>query len=228
MPVFQNNPFQKVQLLQKGVPAYLLGSFSQQVGNTNLYVTNVALTSNVATVTVQLITGPLPTVGEYISILNTASTSGLFNVSRAVITGVTVSASTGAGTITFALTHANVVSAADAGQVIVEPAEIGESVAGSVNSVACVVAAPEGDSQFVLPFSYTSGATQTAATATLQVAINGNVSGEWTNTAFVVTKTGASTYSAGPVVQATLQRGYIYRIAVTGVTGTDLAVGKIG
>lgn len=227
MTVYANSPFQKPQLLQKGVPCYLLGSFSQQVGNTNLYLTNVALTTNVATVTVQVLNGPLPAVGNYISILNSASTSGLFNVNRAVITATTVSASTGAGTITFALTHANVVSAADAGSVIVEPAEVGESVAGSINSSACVVQAPEGDSQFTLPFCFTSGPTQTAATATLQVAIDANNS-EWTNTAFVVTKTGASTYTTGPVVQATLQRGYAYRVAVTGVTGTDLAIAKIG
>src|SRR5215469_4391112 len=141
MPAFINSPFNvPVQLLQKGVPAYLVGSFSQQVGNTNLYVTNVALTSNVATVTVQVITGPLPAVGNWISILNTASTSGLFNVNRAVITATTVSASTGAGTISFALTHANVTSAADAGQVIVEPTEVGETVTSSgFTSVACVV-----------------------------------------------------------------------------------------
>jgi hypothetical protein len=228
MPAYVNSPFQSVQLLQKGVPAYLIGSFSQQTGRTDLALTNVALTTNVATVTVQVITGPLPIVGEYISILNSASTSGLFNVNRAIITATTVSASTGAGTISFALTHADVVSAADVGRVVVEPAEVGESVTSSgFTSVPCVVAAPEGDSQFTLPFCYTSGATQTAATATLQVAINAN-SGEWTNTTYVVTKTGATTYTAGPVVQATLQRGYAYRVLVSAVTGTDLAVAKIG
>ncbi len=225
MPAFVNSPFQKVQLLQKGVPAYLIGSFSQQVGNTNLAITNTALTTNVGVVTVQLITGPLPAVGNYISVLNSTA---LGTVNRAVITATTVNASTGAGTITFAFTHADVPTAADTGQVLVEPAEVGESISTTFTSIPCVVQAPEGDSQFTLPFSYVSGATNTAAVATLQVAIDGNVSGEWTNTAFVVTKTGASTYTAGPVVQATLQRGYIYRIAVTAVTGTDLAVGKIG
>jgi len=230
MPAYANNPFSplNVQLLQKGVPAYLLGSFSQQVGNTNLYITNVALTSNVATVTVQLVTGPLPTVGEYISILNSASTSGLFNVSRAVITATTVSASTGAGTISFALTHADVASAADGGQVIVEPAPIGEALTSAgLISVPCVVQAPEGDSQFTLPFTVQAAAGITALTATLEVAIDARDS-EWTATTSVVTKTGATTYTAGPVVQATLQRGYAYRVNCSAVTGTGLVVAKIG
>lgn len=227
MPVYVNSPFQTPQLLQKGVPAYLFGSFSQQVGNTNLYITNVALTTNVATVTVQLITGPLPAVGNYISILNSASTLGLFNVNRAIITATTVSASTGAGTISFALTHADVGSAADVGQVLVEPAEVGESVTGSVNSQAVVVAAPEGDSQFTLPLAVTGAAGLTAMVATLQVAIK-NIDSEFTNTTTNVTKTGATTYTSGPVVQATLQRGYVYRVAITGVTGTGLVVAKIG
>ena len=73
MPAYANNPFQKTQLLQKGVAAYLLGSFSHQDGNGNFAITNLALTSNVGVVTVQLITGPLPIVGNYISLLNNAT-----------------------------------------------------------------------------------------------------------------------------------------------------------
>jgi hypothetical protein len=83
-----------------------------------------------------------------------------------------------------------------------------------------VVQAPEGDSQFTLPMSVTAGAGITAMTATLQVAIKAQ-SNEWTNTAFVSTV-------AAPVVQATLQRGYLYRVAITGVTGSSLVVAKIG
>jgi hypothetical protein len=227
MPVYTNSPNNPARLLMKGVPAYLFGSFSTLVGATNGYVTNVALTSNVATVTIQILGGPMPAIGNYVSIIGSASTSGLFNVNRAVITGVTINASTGAGTITFALTHANVVSAADVGSVVIEPAEVGETVSGSVNSVAVCVQAPEGDSQFTLPVAITGASGITAMTATLQAAIR-DIDSEYTNTTTVVTKTGASTYTAGPVVQATLQRGYFYRVAITGVTGSGLVVAKIG
>ena len=227
MPTYQNAPFQNPILVMKGVAAYLWGKFSQQVGNTIAALTNVALTSNVATVTIQIITGPLPVVGSLISIINSTSTTGLFNVNRAAITGVTINTSTNAGTITFALTNANVTSAADAGSVVIEPAEVGETISGSANSIACVFQAPEGDSQFTVPMAVTGASGITAMTATLQVAIK-NIDSEYTNTTTVVTKTGATTYSAGPVVQATLQRGYCYRIAITGVTGSGLVVGKLG
>jgi hypothetical protein len=130
-------------------------------------------------------------------------------------------------TIVFPLTNANVTSAADIGNVILEPAEVGETVSGSINSTAVVVQAPQGDSQFTLPVAITGSTGITAMTATLQVAIR-NVDSEFTNTTTVVTKTGASTYTAGPVVQATLQRGYVYRIAITGVTGSGSVVAKIG
>ncbi len=227
MTAFINSAFQKPLLVMKGVCTYLIGSFSQQVGDANLYVTNVALTSNVATVTVQQLNGPKVVVGALISIINSANTSGLFNVNRAVITGTTINDSTGAGTITFALTHGDIGSAADGGSVIVEPAEVGESVTTSFTSIACLIQAPEGDSQFTVPISVTAGASITAMTATLQHALKES-SNEWTNTTTVVTKTGASTYTAGPVVLATLERAYLYRIAVTAVTGTDLVVAKLG
>ena len=227
MPAYIPSPFQNPILAMKGVATYLWGKFSQQTGNSRLALTNTALTSNVATVTVLLVQGPQPVVGSLISIINSTNTSGLFNVNRAIITAVTVDSITGAGTITFALTHANVTATADAGTVIVEPAEVGETISGSANSIACVYQAPEGDSQFTVPMAVTSGSGITALTATLQVAIK-NTDSEYTNTTYVVTKTGATTYSAGPVVQATLQRGYCYRIALSGVTGSDVVVGKLG
>lgn len=227
MPAFINNPFQNPILVMKGVAAYLWGFFSQLNGNSRLALTNTALTSNVATVTVLLVQGPQPIVGSLISIINSTNTSGTFNVNRAVITAVTIDSITGAGTITFALTHANITATADAGTVFVEPAEVGETISGSANSISCVFQAPEGDSQFTVPMAVTGAAGITAMTATLQVALK-NIDSEYTNTTTVVTKTGATTYTAGPVVMATLQRGYTYRIAITGVTGSGAVIGKIG
>src|SRR5271170_3360965 len=227
MPAYINSPFQKPLLLMKGVATYVIGSFDYKVGDSRLYLTNSALTTDVATVTVQLVIGPTPKVGDLISIINSTAGSAALNVNRAVITGVTINATTGAGTITFALTNADITSVADAGTVITEPAEVGESIATTYNSIPVMVQAPEGDSQFTIPFSVTSGATNTAMTATLQRALKSS-SNEWTNTTTVVTKTGATTYTAGPVVEATLERAYLYRIAITAVTGTDLFVAKIG
>lgn len=210
----------------KGVCAYLWGKFSQQVGNTYAAVSNVALTTNVATVTLQIITGPLPVVGSLISIINTTTSTGLFNVNRAVITGVTINTSTNAGTITFALTNANVGSAADAGSIFIEPAEVGETIVNNSFSIACVIQAPEGDSQFTVPFSVTCPTIPTALTATLQRALK-NSSNEWTNTTAVVT-IAAGAFTAGPVIEIASERAYLYRVALTGLTGTGTVVAKIG
>ena len=228
MTAYINSPFQKPILLMKGVCAYVIGKFSQEVGNSRLYVTNSALTTNVATVTVQLVLGPTPSVGDLISIINSTAGSAALNVNRAIITGVTINATTGAGTITFALTNANITSVADSGTVITEPAEVGESVTtAGYTSIPVLIQAPEGDSQFTVPISVQGGPSITAMTATLQRALKAS-SNEWTNTTTVVTKTGATTYTAGPVVEATLERAYLYRIVLSAVTGTDLVVAKIG
>ena len=227
MPAFQNNPFQKPQLLQKGVPAYIVGSFSQKVGNTNLALVTDAIASNVATITATYLNGPLPGVGDLVSIINSTNSSAAFNVSRVALASVSYNATTNVMTLTFALTASNQAATADGGTVVVEPGEVGETVSANYTSQAVLVQAPEGDSQFTVPLSVSGGASITAMTATLQVAIKGQ-SNEWTSTTTNVTKTGASTYTAGPVVQATLQRGYLYRLAITGVTGSDKVIAKLG
>lgn len=227
MPSYINSPFQAPQLVQKGVPAYLIGSYSQQIGNTRLAIKSDSIASNVATVIGYYLGGPLPAVGSLISIINSANSSSAFNVNRVAIASASLDASTNLLTITFPLTAANQADTADAGTAVVEPAETGETVTTTFTSQACCAQAPEGDSQFTLPLAITGAAGITAMTATLQVAIR-NIDSEYTNTTTVVTKTGASTYTAGPVVQATLQRGYFYRVAITAVTGSGAVIAKIG
>ena len=124
MPAFQNSPFAPPVLHMKGVPTYLWGSYDPRVGNTRAYVTNTVLATDVATVTLQILDGPMPVVGAPISIINSTNGGGAFNVNRAIITAVSINAGTGAGTVTFALTHADISTAADGGSVIMENAEI--------------------------------------------------------------------------------------------------------
>lgn len=227
MPAFVNSPFQTPILLMKGVASYLIGSFDTKVGNTNAGVINDAIATNVATVTATYLNGPLPKAGDLISIINSANSTAVFNVNRVALTSVAYNATTNVMTFVFPLTGTNQTATADSGSIIVEPAEVGESVTTSFTSIPCVIQAPEGDSQFTVPMAVTGGASITAMTATLQKALKLQPN-EWTNTTTVVTKTGATTYTAGPVVEATLERAYLYRIAVTAVTGTDKVIGKIG
>ncbi len=215
MPLY-NSPLTRPQLLQKGVPAYLLGGLNMLRGNANGYVTQTALGSNVASVSVSINQGPIPLVGDQITVWGTALQSGAFNVTRAIITAVSITAATGQGTISFALTGTNQAATADAGAFLCEPGESYDTLTNSIFSQAVLVQAPQGDSQFTLPLAVTFSTIPTAVTATLQVAIR-DVAAEYTNTTTVVT-VAAGAYTAGPVVQATLQRGYFYRLAVSGLT----------
>lgn len=157
MPFFKNSPPGRSIMIEQGWPIYLLGS--RQSIDGEMRVTSVALTSNVAVVSVTGWSGPLPVVGAFISIDKTQTNSGIFNVTNLPITAVTVD-QTGTGTISFALTHADVVTATDIGNVHIRFAAIGEafttaggaSIAGSVgnvvgrngNFIAAVISFPTG------------------------------------------------------------------------------------
>lgn len=225
MPSYANNPFSTPQLLQKGVPAYLFGSFSQQVGNTRASVKTDAIATNVATVVAYYLGGPLPVAGSLISIQNSANSAGAFNVKRVAITSASLDATTNLLTIVFPLTGTDQPATADAGTVVVEPAEVGEAIA-AVASQACLVQAPEGDSQFTLPVSVTFPTLPTGATVSIQAAIH-NIDSEYTTLGTVAT-VAASAQTVGPFGQVTLQRGYCYRFLVSGLTGSGTIVAKIG
>jgi hypothetical protein len=97
-------------LIRNASQGIILTGNGHEIGTaSNVTVTNVALTSNVATVTYTGADLSADWVsGETIVIAGTASTAGLFNV-RAVPTNVTSS------TIVYPLTHADVGSVADTG-----------------------------------------------------------------------------------------------------------------
>jgi hypothetical protein len=206
-----NSPFIKPQLLANGVPAYFFGSLNMLKGNGRGTVQGVAIAANVATVAVTVDNGPLPAINDLVTIWATASGAGEFNVFRALVTGVSFNTATNAGTVTFALTGTNLGTTTDSGMVLFEPGEQPETLTTNTFSVPVAVQSPRGDSQF-----------------TLQVAIR-DIASEYTNTTTVVT-VAAGAYTAGPVVQATLQRGYVYRLAVTGVTGGSAPslIAKVG
>ena len=180
--------------------------------------TTVTSSGSAGSVTVQINQGPIPLVGDLLTVINTAQQSGLFNVTRAVITATNIGAATGTGTISYALTGSNQSVTADPGSFISEPGESAEALTTSTFSVPVTVQAPQGDSQFTLPLAVTfpGNVLPTAVTVTLQVAVR-DVAAEYTNTTTVVT-VAAGAYTAGPVVQATLQRGYVYRVSISGLT----------
>jgi hypothetical protein len=216
MPTYVNSAFNVAQVAQKGVPVFLFGSYNYKQGNTKMLVSNVALATNVATLTVQIVGGEVPIVGALISVAQTQSTSGLFNVARAPLTGVTIDSTTGAGTVAFALTHADVTSAADTGSAVVEVPEIGETPA-AVKSAACYVQPSAMDAEVTITTSVTFSTVPTAITVSLQKALR-DVDSEYTTITGAATVIAASTYTTGPTVEYTLKGSGYYRFIGSGLT----------
>lgn len=166
MPYFDAGSTYKAIQVLPGSLTYLLGSRAPDGGVMN--ITNVALTTNVATVTVTGWSGALPIVGTPVTIRGSQSTSGLFNVSNIALTGATLDA-TGAGTVTFALTHANVTSAPDIGTLTFPPQVTGEA-AVAARTISASLARPSGArssnavfAQLTLPATGVTALTATAA-----------------------------------------------------------------
>ena len=129
MPVYSTNPFgAPPETLQPGQPGYAFGSFNANAPTTKMIVSKTASTGGTATVTVQVVEGNIPIVGALITIRGTSQGAGVFNVTNASITAVSITATTGQGTIQFALAG-TVASSGDAGIALVPTPEVGEFLA---------------------------------------------------------------------------------------------------
>lgn len=142
MSFYDNASPERSVMIEQGWPVYLFGS--RQSIDGELLVNSVAITSNVATVAVTSWSGPLPVVGAFASLKQTQTSSGLFNVTNAPITAVTLNATnTDVVSISFGLTNGNIGTTSDAGKVYVRFAAVGDaltsaggsSIAGSVGNV---------------------------------------------------------------------------------------------
>ena len=119
-------------LLLPGQPGYSLVSFSDHIPTTQMTVTQSSESSgNVITLHVKVVSGPIPTTSQFVS------TTGLLNVpnqTAEAITGATINATTGVGTITFAdATAAGTIALAkDAGVVLVPQLEVSTALTNSL------------------------------------------------------------------------------------------------
>ena len=137
MPAYLVTPLDGIPpMLLPGIPGYSFGSFNRDLPTTRMQVTSVAINgSNVATLGVVMLEGNIPAVGSLISVRGTRTvTSGgapNFNVSNVALTGVTINAQTGIGTVTFALTSTTIATTPDAGAADVPVPEVAEAMTNS-------------------------------------------------------------------------------------------------
>jgi len=211
-----------VPLLQPGIQGYAFGSLDKSFGTTLLQITNVALTGNVATVTVLVRKGKVPTVGSLISITGTSAASGAFNVSSIAISTVSIDSNTGIGTITFALVHADVVSVADAGQGYVPVPEVPETLAIQ-KSQAFAIQNSIGRG-YGITWAYTCPSAPAAISIQLEGAVNNNDS-EFTVIGSAVTATSGYNETVAQVPNLV----NFVRLRVTSTSGgsSPTIIGKI-
>lgn len=224
---YNSAPNAPIAALVAGKPSYSYGSFNTRVPNTQMSVSKVAITSNVATLTVQVLTGEIPAVGSLVSVTGTQTNSSIFNVSNVALTGVTIDAVTGAGTITFALTHADVSTTTDNGTAIVKTPEVAVALAngsGTQFAIQHNSAVPQNGRTVAAVVSLPS--LPTTATVTLQGAIADQDS-EYADIFTVASVTGGvMTGGSGSV---SIVNYNFVRLHVASVTGgsSPTIVGKI-
>jgi hypothetical protein len=138
MPAFDGTPNAVVAMLISGRPAYAFGSL-RSGPNCRMLITSDSVTSNVVTLTVAIVEGNIPTVGDLIYTYATKNSAGGLNQTTGIaIASVSITAATGIGTITFALTISNQGTTADVGYAIAVPGETAE-VIGTEKSVAFAI-----------------------------------------------------------------------------------------
>ncbi len=226
MPAFNVSPFgSAVQLLYAGVPAYLFGSWAQDQSPTQMYVTSVAVSSDVATLGVTVHGGSIPDIGSLISVQGTVTGSGAFNVTAQALTAVNIAAN-GVGTVSFALTAANLVTTADAGAAIVPQPEVPEALSSATGASVAVAMANSsfgGDLDRTVTAVCEFTTLPTAATVSLQGSM-------FLDPAQFVTIGTIATVASGAVTANGLtvtEKWLFYRALPSGVTGTGEFTCKI-
>jgi hypothetical protein len=174
MPPYLFNLTQPVPMAIPGNPIYALGS---EPANPpcRMLVSGVLLNSNVATLNVTIVEGAIPLVGDTLFVYATATASGAFNTSAGVtITGVSINSVTGVGTITYALTHANVGQTADAGYANTSPQEGTEALTSGQKSQAIAIQNVINRGSYGISWAYTFPSAPVSVSIQLEGAINNN------------------------------------------------------
>lgn len=187
MPAYITDPTVPRTSLMPGKPCYSWGSLNDLQPTSRMAVTAVALASDVATLTVTMLEGPIPAVGSLITVKGTQSGSGEFNVLNIALTGVSISASTGQGTVTFALTGSNLSTTSDSGMAYVPQPVVGETLQSSATAgqqFAVPVRGDDGNNQHGVSASVVVTGSPTAYTVNIQGA-NVDQNSEYTTIATI-------------------------------------------
>ena len=177
MPVFSASPFTTVTALSEGLPAYSAGTAP---GNpTKMYATAMSVASDVVTLYVQVQSGNIPSVGDLITVIGAYVPAA--NVTNVALASVSITASTGAGTVTYDATTPNLVKTTSGGNAISQPQAVGETLTASTGYQSFAVPRSVPAHIDGRPISvYVNYSSDPTIAANLQGAIN-NVDAEYTD-----------------------------------------------
>jgi|SRR5271170_3199849 len=244
MPYYDKLGNHKVAALVQGFPTYLFGGWGPSnpagggliVAPTRFLITQVQAALTVATITGAVIEGNIPTVpaagqpASLISVRQTQSNGGLFNVSGVAITAVSINPATGVGTISFTYTGTTFGpdnSALAAGIAVINVPETAEAIVAGA-SIPCTmpVQDPKTDSARTVSVVCGFPTLPTAVSVALQWAIL-DIDSEYENfgTTNVATVAG-SAITVGPGQQFALNQARFYRLNISGLTGSGTITGK--
>lgn len=129
MPPYVTDPNTPRRTLLEGIPGYSAGSYALGQAPTRFVVTTVAVAANVVTLGVKIVEGNIPLVGSLITVRGTIVGGAAVNVTNVALASVSITASTGLGTVTYAATTANLATTPDGGQATVPVPEIADTLA---------------------------------------------------------------------------------------------------
>jgi hypothetical protein len=222
MPGYDASPFPpNPPCLVTGQPGYAFGSFAEHLPTTRMQVTTTARAASVATVGVKVIEGNIPSVGSLITITGTSQAGGAFNVTNAALTGVTIDAVLGTGTVTFAIGAGTTAQAADIGTALVPTPEVGEALTNTA-SVQFAVPFPTGVGSQARTITWSTA--YPTAPSTVTMALQGSLFDIDAQYQTIDT----STNTGGEERVATLSGYRFLRLKASNVTGAlPTCIGKI-
>ena len=226
MPAYQTSPFGPAPVLMVGGRTeYLYGIQSDAVGPTQIAISSVAITANVATVVGTIVSGNAPVVGSLVSIRGTQTSSGLFNVTNVALASVTPVLQTGAVTITFPLTNANIGTTPDHGFAAVPTTTSYDTMAnGSSMQAASAENDPSTSDERAYFAQVFFGTIPTTATVTLQTSLVDQDSQYQTIATVASVSGGTVTTNASVYANANFK---FLRFNIAGLTGSGTIAAAI-
>lgn len=142
MSAYVSSPFAQRNSLLPGVVGYSWGSYDLRNPGCRMSIQSVAIASNIATLAVTILEGPIPVItAESIPLISVTGTQTVtsgggsnFNVTNVVLASVSIDATTGIGTLTYALTSSNIATTRDSGMALVPTPIVFETLPTSATS----------------------------------------------------------------------------------------------